>query len=126
MNSTNNLYLLNNTDNKGLGVFANRIIPKGSIVFQDIAMVISNNDYKQLKLTSMWNKIFVRLENSSLIDYYICFGISTFLNHSIDNNLVHYFHDDINCTWIRVESIRDIEHGEELLIKYNRPDIFGL
>ena len=104
---------------KGKGVFANRDIPKGTIV--DIAHIIPilNKEYKKIKKTVLYNYAFVWEDPKYFPEYKfgITLSISQFINHSYEPNIKYEYDYDDNT--IKYRALENIPKGKELLVNYN-------
>jgi len=60
------------------------------------------------------------------MEFYICFGSGSLLNHDNEPNVTKRFEHDALGPWLVVTAARDIEAGEELCLRYLDPGFFGL
>ncbi|MFX1345099.1 MAG: SET domain-containing protein-lysine N-methyltransferase [Promethearchaeota archaeon] len=104
---------------KGKGVVALNEIKKGTII--DVAHVIplSNNDYKKISKTILYNYCYDWEDPKHKPEYKnaISLSISQFINHSYNPNVRYIYDYNNNC--IEFKTIRDISKGEEITINYN-------
>jgi hypothetical protein len=102
---------IDNTLNKGRGVFTDSSIKKNTLI--EISPCIKI-EHSQIKNTILNDYCF----GSKTKDYtLICFGYASMYNHSNEPNIsvVNYDEEKIMITF---KSIRDIEKGEELCHDY--------
>jgi len=104
---------------KGKGVFAKKDIKEGKII--DVAHVIplSNNDYKKISKTVLYNYCYIwgDPKHKSEFTNAISLSVSQFINHSYDPNVKYIYDFDNNC--IEFEALHDILEGEEIVVNYN-------
>jgi len=60
------------------------------------------------------------------MEFYVCFGPGSLLNHEKSPNLTKRFEQDDLGPWLVVIAARDIQPGEELCLRYVDPELFGL
>ena len=104
---------------KGKGAFAKKSISKGTIIDVANVVLITNNDYKKIKKTQLYNYCYI-WEDPKLKPAYknaITLSVSQFINHSYTPNL-RYLYDYKNKA-IEYSAIEDISKGEELTMNYN-------
>ncbi len=104
---------------KGKGAFAKKSISKGTIIDVANVVLITNNDYKKIKKTQLYNYCYI-WEDPKLKPAFknaITLSVSQFINHSYTPNL-RYLYDYKNKA-IEYSAIEDISKGEELTMNYN-------
>jgi len=104
---------------KGKGAFAKKSISKGTIIDVANVVLITNNDYKKIKNTQLYNYCYI-WEDPKLKPAFknaITLSVSQFINHSYTPNL-RYLYDYKNKA-IEYSAIEDISKGEELTMNYN-------
>ncbi len=107
---------ISETDNKGRGVFTNAAIKEGTVVETAPVIVMSSADRKLLDQTLLHDYIFEWRPN----DEEMCcmaLGWAPIYNHSYASNCEYFMNYDDNT--IMIQTVRDIEAGEELTINYN-------
>lgn len=104
---------------KGKGAIAKKPIKKGTIVDVAYVIPISNNDYKKVSKTVLYNYCYIWEDPKHLPEYKnaITLSISQFINHSYQPNLKYLY--DYKGKSIEFSAIRDISQGEELTVNYN-------
>ncbi len=103
------------TTNKGRGVFATETIVATTIIEISPVIVMSMDDRVLLDKTLLHDYIFEWGEHKD--QCCMALGFIPIYNHSYKSNC-EYFMDYANST-ILVKTVRDIEKGEELTINYN-------
>jgi len=104
---------------KGKGAFAKKSISKGTIIDVANVVLITNNDYKKIKKTQLYNYCYI-WEDPKLKPAFknaITLSVSQFINHSYTPNL-RYLYDYKNKA-IEYSAIENISKGEELTMNYN-------
>ena len=123
--SINRLFIIDNVAGKGRGLIANKPIKQGEIILRDPAIEIKENDREYLNKTVMRTHYhFYKTEQT--MEYYVCFGPGSLLNHDKVSNVSKCFEQDELGPWLVVSAARDIEPGEELCLTYLDPSFFGL
>ncbi|GAF80925.1 unnamed protein product, partial [marine sediment metagenome] len=93
---------------KGKGAFAKKSISKGTIIDVANVVLITNNDYKKIKKTQLYNYCYI-WEDPKLKPAFknaITLSVSQFINHSYTPNL-RYLYDYKNKA-IEYSAIEDI------------------
>jgi SET domain-containing protein len=104
------------TSGKGRGVFANEAIPDGTVVETAPVIVMSADDRKLLDHTLLHDYIFEwQPEGQHLCC--MALGWVPIFNHSYTSNCEYFMDYDTQSMYI--ETVRNIEAGEELTINYN-------
>ena len=108
---------------KGWGLVSNSLVEKGKII--SIAPVRYFNNFKPIIISKIGKKVIERNIHSSknslngkyLFDYW-----NVFLNHDDNENAYYYdkLYEKNNEIYTVLKSKRDIKHGEEILINYNK------
>lgn len=104
---------------KGKGAFAKKSISKGTIIDVANVVLITNNDYKKIKKTQLYNYCYIWEDpkHKPAFKNAITLSVSQFINHSYTPNL-RYLYDYENKA-IEYSAIEDISKGEELTMNYN-------
>jgi len=104
---------------KGKGAFAKKSISKGTIIDVANVVLITNNDYKKIKKTQLYNYCYIWEDpkHKPAFKNAITLSVSQFINHSYTPNL-RYLYDYENKA-IEYSAIEDISKGEELTTNYN-------
>jgi hypothetical protein len=104
---------------KGKGAFAKKSISKGTIIDVANVVLITNNDYKKIKKTQLYNYCYIWEDpkHKPAFKNAITLSVSQFINHSYTPNL-RYLYDYKNKA-IEYSAIEDISKGEELTMNYN-------
>lgn len=100
----------------GRGVFCDTFIPKGTELICDVILIDKTleNNYKDINIYSFpWDKN----------HYSICAGFASFFNHA-ENPNVKIFKIDKDNLKICFITLKDINIGDELLIKYSNTTTF--
>jgi len=118
-------FVIGNVPGKGRGLIANKPIRQGATVLRDPAIKLAENDRDYLDKTVMRTHYhFYQTEQS--MEFYVCFGPGSLLNHEKSPNLTKRFEQDDLGPWLVVIAARDIQPGEELCLRYVDPGFFGL
>ncbi|HEY9176040.1 MAG TPA: SET domain-containing protein [Flavipsychrobacter sp.] len=107
---------IENTEDKGNGVFTQNDLPAGTVVEISPVIVMSAEERKLLDQTLLHDYIFEWApegENQCCVAQ----GYIAVYNHSDSANCEHFMHYDSNS--ISIKTMRDIAAGEELTINYN-------
>jgi len=115
------LYIME-TEEKGRGVFTSIPISKGDVIESAPVVVIDDADRRNVHKTSLHDYYFLWEETPETNGYEaaIALGYGSLYNHSNEPNaeFVPVFEERV----IEFIAIRDIEPGEEILIKYDEGD----
>ena len=104
---------------KGKGVFAKKIIKKGTIIDKAHVIPIPNKDWEKIGKTVLYNYCYIWEDPATLPEFKnaISLSISQFINHSFTPN-VRYLYNYENKS-IEFEALRDIGRDCETLVNYN-------
>jgi hypothetical protein len=104
---------------KGRGAFAKKSINKGTTIDVANVVLITNNDYKKIEKTLLYNYCYIWEDpkHKPAFKNAITLSISQFINHSYTPNL-QYLYDYKNKA-IEYKAIEDISKGKELTVNYN-------
>lgn len=105
-----------NTKEKGRGVFTKKFIPAATIVEVAQVIVMSSEDRKLLDQTLLHDYIFEWTPKGEKMCG-MALGNIPMYNHSYTSNCEHFMDYDNDTMFVR--AVRDIEPGEELTINYN-------
>lgn len=103
----------------GIGLFADQLIPKGTIVWQfnkDFDLLFSEEEINNLSEPAKEQFINYAYLDKKYSKYLLCSDDARFFNHSESYNCDERV-DDITT------AVRDIEKGEELTVNYK--DFYG-
>jgi uncharacterized protein len=103
------------TENMGRGVFTKKEIAAGTIIEVAPVIVMNNNDRKLIDQTLLHDYIFEWGEESERCC--MALGLVPIYNHSYNSNCEYYM--DFDSDTILIQTVRDVEKGEELTINYN-------
>jgi uncharacterized protein len=106
---------IDNSDNKGRGVFTKISIPANTIVEISPVIIMSGDERKLLDQTLLHDYIFEWGVDSK--QCCMALGYIALYNHSYRSNCEYEM--DFANEVIRIKTIRPIEAGEELFINYN-------
>ena len=107
--------IVDNTSEKGRGVFTLESIPANTIIEIAPVIVMTNADREHLDKTLLHDYIFVwGKENESCC---MALGLIPIYNHNYKSNCEYFM--DFEDETIMIETLRVIEKGEELTINYN-------
>jgi SET domain-containing protein len=112
-NSSN--VFIQESSNRGRGVFARRSIRKGELIERSPVIVIPREQWTTIEQTILSNYVFDWGESEE--DAAVALGCVSIYNHSYAPNaeLTECLDDAI----IEVSALRDIGEGEEILVNYN-------
>lgn len=110
-----NYLYIENTKDKGRGVFTSEDIPADTVVEVAPVIVIPGSERTFLDQTLLYHYIFEWGEHSE--DCAMALGYVPIYNHSYQSNC-EYFMDFIDQK-IMIKTIRKINAGEELTVNYN-------
>lgn len=104
-----------NTVEKGRGVFTHERIPANTVIEISPVLVMSKSDREHLDKTLLHDYIFVWGKDNDKCC--MALGLIPIYNHNYKSNCEYFmdFEDDT----IMIETLRVIEKGEELTINYN-------
>ncbi len=112
------LYILE-TEEKGRGVFTSVPISKGDLIESAPVIIINDEDRKVIHETKLHDYYFLWGNGPEKSTYHaaIALGYGSLYNHSKEANaeFVPVFEEEV----IEFVATRDIEAGEEILIKYD-------
>jgi hypothetical protein len=107
---------LKDTDGKGRGVFTTNTIPADTVLEVSPVIVMTQDDRKLIDQTLLHDYIF-EWQPDGLQMCCMALGWVPMYNHSYESNCEYFMdYDEQN---ISIQSIRNIEAGEELTINYN-------
>lgn len=106
---------LNNTADKGKGVFTQERIPKGIVIEESPVIVMEESDRTFLDKTKLHDYIFEW--GSGTGKCCMALGWIPMYNHSYASNCEYIM--DYEDETITIQTVRVIESGEELTINYN-------
>ena len=107
--------IVDNTAEKGRGVFTLESIPANTIIEIAPVIVMTNADREHLDKTLLHDYIFVwGKENDRCC---MALGLIPIYNHNYNSNCEYFM--DFEDKTIMIETLRVIEKGEELTINYN-------
>jgi SET domain-containing protein len=106
---------IDESSEKGRGVFANAPIPLNTIIEISPVIIMSADERKLLDQTLLHDYIFEWGPDSK--QCCMALGYVSVYNHSYNSNC-EYEMDFANAV-IRIKTVRNIEAGEELFINYN-------
>ena len=104
---------------KGKGAFAKKDIKKNTVIDIANVILISDNDYKKVKKTVLYDYCYIWEDPKHKPDFKnaITLSISQFINHSYKPNIKYLY--DYKEKAIEYSAIKDIKKGEELTVNYN-------
>lgn len=103
---------MKDTKKYGRGIFATGSYKKGDLIESAPIIVISKNEWEQMRESILRNYVFRWGEDKAVVLGYGCF-----YNHSFSPN-ARYISNKKNLT-IDFYAYKDIKAGEEILINYN-------
>ena len=106
---------IDNTKDKGRGVFTRKKIAEGTIIEISPVIVMTGEDRKLLDQTLLHDYIFLWGKNKD--QCCMALGYIAIYNHAYQSNC-EYFMEYDNDT-MNIKTIRAIDAGEELTINYN-------
>lgn len=108
---------VNQTSERGRGIFATTLIPKGTVIEEAPVIVIPPEQLNTIKTTILFEYYFHWKINGTDACA-ICLGFGSLYNHSSRAPNARYvrLYSEMK---IRFEAIRDILVGEEILTNYN-------
>ena len=109
------LLYIDQTKNKGQGIFARKMIPAETIIEVSPVIVMEKKDRAHLDQTLLHDYIFEWGEERDKCA--MALGLVPIYNHSYASNCEYFM--DYEANTIMVKSVRDIKAGEELTINYN-------
>ena len=109
------LLYIDQTKNKGQGIFARKMIPAETIIEVSPVIVMDKKDRNHLDQTLLHDYIFEWGEEHDKCA--MALGLVPIYNHSYASNCEYFM--DYEANTIMVKSVRDIKAGEELTINYN-------
>ena len=101
-----------NTGKYGRGIFATENFKKGDLIESAPIIVISKNEWEEMRESILKNYVFRWGEDKALV-----LGYGALYNHSFSPN-ARYLSNKNNLT-IDFSAYKDIKAGEEILINYN-------
>lgn len=107
---------IDDTENKGLGVFTDKVIVAGTIIEESPVIVMRSEDRIHIDKTLLHDYIF----EWEPVDKKLCcmaLGYIPIYNHDSNANCEHTM--DYKHNTIFIKAMRDIDTGEELTINYN-------
>lgn len=107
---------IQNTKDRGRGVFTKKFIPAGTIVEVAPVIVMSADDRKLLDQTLLHDYIFEWTPDDETMCC-MALGNIPMYNHSYTSNCEHFM--DYSDETVFIKTVRDIAPGEELTINYN-------
>ncbi len=112
----NTLIEIGETKGKGRGVFARKAIKADTIIETSPVIVMSDKDRKLLDKTLLHDYIFEWEPNGEKMCC-MALGWVPIYNHSYESNCEYFMNYDDQTIYI--QTVRDINPGEELTINYN-------
>jgi SET domain-containing protein len=106
---------IENSDDKGRGVFTKRSIPANTIIEISPVIVMSGEERKLLDQTLLHDYIFEWGADKD--ECCMALGYVAVYNHSYKSNCEYEM--DFEKQIIKIKTIRAVEAGEELFINYN-------
>lgn len=106
---------IDETHEKGRGVFTKKPIPANTVVEISPVIVMSADERKLLDQTLLHDYIFEWGPNSD--QCCMALGYISIYNHAYQSNCEYEM--DFGNTSVRIRTVRMIEAGEELFINYN-------
>lgn len=106
---------IDNTKDKGRGVFTRKKIPEGTIIEISPVIVMNSSEKKLLDQTRLHDYIFVWGENKD--QCCMALGLIPVYNHSYTSNCEYFMNFDEESMFVK--TVRAINPGEELTINYN-------
>ena len=106
---------IDDSNEKGRGVFANAPIPSNTIIEISPVVVMSAEERKLLDQTLLHDYIFEWGPDSK--QCCMALGYISVYNHSYQSNCEYEM--DFASATIKIKTMRNIESGEELFINYN-------
>ena len=106
---------IDNTKDKGRGVFTRKKIAEGTIVEISPVIVMTGEDRKLLDQTLLHDYIFVWGKNKD--QCCMALGYIAIYNHAYQSNCEYFM--DYDSDTMNIKTIRAIDAGEELTINYN-------
>jgi len=103
---------------KGKGIFAKKVIKKGTLVEKAHIILISNKEYEKIQDTILYQYVF-EWDDPNKPDFLNAIALSQcqFFNHSYKPNLKYVY--DYENQIIEYRTIRHVSNGEELTVNYN-------
>ncbi|MFB6182046.1 MAG: SET domain-containing protein [Candidatus Magasanikbacteria bacterium] len=102
------------TENKGRGVFAKKDFRKGEVIEVCPVIRLSEKDREVINETELYNYYFSWKEEKAAI----ALGYGSLYNHSFEPNAD--YEKDLENSQIIFRSLRSIEKGEEILVDYTQ------
>lgn len=106
---------IDNTKDKGRGVFTRKKIAEGTIIEISPVIVMNGDDRKLLDQTLLHDYIFVWGKNKD--QCCMALGYIAVYNHAYQSNCEYFMDYDDHIMYIK--TVRAIHAGEELTINYN-------
>ncbi|WP_152270520.1 SET domain-containing protein [Agriterribacter humi] len=106
---------IDNTKDKGRGVFTRKKIAEGTIIEISPVIVMTGEDRKLLDQTLLHDYIFVWGKNKD--QCCMALGYIAVYNHAYQSNCEYFMDYDDHIMYIK--TVRAIHTGEELTINYN-------
>ena len=106
---------IDNTKDKGRGVFTRKKIAEGTIIEISPVIVMTGEDRKLLDQTLLHDYIFVWGKNKD--QCCMALGYIAIYNHAYQSNCEYFM--DYDSDTMNIKTIRAIDAGEELTINYN-------
>ena len=104
------------TPDKGRGVFTKRAIRSGMVIERSPVIVMTQTDRDLLDKTKLYNYIFEWQPDGQELCC-MALGLIPMYNHAYNSNCEYCM--DYKKEEIYIQTVRDIEPGEELTINYN-------
>lgn len=106
---------IQNTENKGRGVFTKEFIPANTTIEIAPVIVFNEAERKILEQTKLYNYVFEWGEDAR--GCCVALGFVSMYNHASPSNCEYsMFYDN---EMITIQTVRDIQPGEELTINYS-------
>lgn len=104
---------IQNSPNKGRGLFAKTDIPKDTIIQVCPYIQIPKDETTIINKTILTNYTFY-ISDEEQIEA-ICLGLGSLFNHDANNNTIHFVKEEN----IIFKTIKEVKKDEELCINYN-------
>lgn len=108
---------IDETADKGRGVFTDQAIPADTLVELSPVIVMTNEEKALLDKTTLYNYIFEWQPEGEPAQCCMAQGYISVYNHSYASNCEYFM--NYGDKTIEVRTVRDIAEGEELTINYN-------
>jgi len=106
---------IDNSSNKGRGVFTTESLPAGIVI--EIAPVIVMNPQERIILDRTRLHDYIFLWGPDETQCCVALGYASIYNHDYQSNAEYEM--DFDTDTIRIKTVREIKKGEEICINYN-------